>query len=124
MLYINDIVHVVNRCNIRLFADDTYLHIEVGDSEETAKLVNNDLTAISAWSQKWLVNFSPSKTKSHTTRNKHDAQLNPQVSVSGLCLKANINDVHVALKARKKLNLMIPLTSTNILDRCGILCCV
>ena len=29
--YINDIVHVVNHCNLRFFADDTCLYIEVED---------------------------------------------------------------------------------------------
>ena len=47
-LYINDIVHVVNHVNIGLFTDDTCLYIEVEDREETARHVNNDLTAISA----------------------------------------------------------------------------
>ena len=83
LLYINDIVHVVNHCYIRLFADDTCLYIEVGDREETARLVNNDLTAISAWSQQCLVNFLPSKTKSLTISNKNDVHLNPSVYLSG-----------------------------------------
>jgi len=126
LLYINDIVHVVNHCNIRLFADDTCLFIEVDDREQTANLVNDDLDAITAWSNRWLVKFSPSKTKSLTISNKYDAQLNPQVSLMGkhieevdsntylglrlsnnLHWKAHINDI--ALKARRKLNLMIPL---------------
>ena len=126
LIFIDDIVHVVKHCNIRLFADDTCLFIEVDDREETARLVNEDLAAIETWSYSWLVNFSPSKTKSLTISNKHDVNLNPKVSLMGknveevtshtylglrfannLRWKAHIQDVSV--KARRKLNLMTPL---------------
>ncbi len=126
LLFINDIVHVVSHCNIRLFADDTCLFIEVEDRVETANSINDDLAAITDWSNQWLVNFSPSKTKSLTISNKQDAQLNPHVLIDGkfinevdshpylglrfsnnLRWKAHINEI--VTKARKKLNFMIPL---------------
>ena len=126
LLYINDIVHVVNNCNIRLFADDTCLFIEVDNRDESARLVTEDLARIAAWSEKWLVTFSPAKTKSLIISNKNDAYKNPAVNLMGkhveevdshmylgLCFsnnlrwKAHINDI--SLKARRKLNLMIPL---------------
>ena len=47
LLYINDIIHVVSDCNIRLFGNDTCLYIKVEDRGETARLVNNDVTVIS-----------------------------------------------------------------------------
>ena len=64
LLYINDVVNEVRHCQIRLFADDTCLFIEVDNRQETANKINEDLSSISEWSNQWLVNFSPSKTKS------------------------------------------------------------
>ena len=126
LLFINDIVHVVNHCKIRLFADDTCLFIEVDDRIETARLINDDLTSISVWANNWLVSFSSAKTKSMTISNKLDADINPLLTLAGtrieevtshkylgvnisanLRWKEHINDV--ALKARKRLNLMTPL---------------
>ena len=126
LLYIDDIVHTVQNCKIRLFADDTCLFIEVEDRLHTAQLVNDDLDAIAAWSNRWLVQFSPAKTKSLLISNRQDSYLNPQVQLMGnlveeveshtylgvrisanLSWKLHINDV--ATKARKKLSLMQPL---------------
>ena len=123
LLFIDDIVHVVRHCNIRLFADDTCLFIEVEDRTDTAAMVDEDLAAIAAWSERWLVTFSPSKTKSLTISNKKDANLNPQVFLMGKAIdevdshtylglkfssnlrwKQHIDDI--ATKARKKLNIM------------------
>ena len=126
LLYINDIVHVIHHCKIRLFADDTCLYIEVDDREETARFINQDLEALSVWSKKWLVSFSAAKTKSLTISNKPDAGLNPPLSLEGVridqvsshkylgvYLSSNLkwkdHIEEVALKARKRLSLMIPL---------------
>ncbi len=62
-----------------MFADDTCLFIEVDDRQETASKINDDLAAINEWSNQWLVNFSPPKTKSLTISNKKDSDLNPPV---------------------------------------------
>ena len=42
ILFINDITHVVIHCDIRLFADDTGLFMEVDNHLETAELINED----------------------------------------------------------------------------------
>ena len=126
LLFINDIVHVVSYCQIRLFADDTCLFIEVDNRNDTAEKINNDLEAINVWSKQWLVDFSATKTKSLTISNKKYANLNPQLHFKGkfiedvdshmylglrlsnnLRWKAHIHDV--SIKAKKKLNLMNPL---------------
>ncbi len=126
LLFIDDLVQAVTHCSIRLFADDTCLFIEVDNRVDTAALINIDLESIQKWSQDWLVTFAPQKTKTLTISNKTDSNLNPPVRLNGniienvpshtyLGLKfANnlrwnhhINDV--SIKARKRLNLMIPL---------------
>jgi hypothetical protein len=70
LIFINDIAHVVHHCHIRLFADDTCLFIEVNNYEETTRKLNEDLSHIVDWSNKWLVDFSPHKTKQMIITNR------------------------------------------------------
>jgi len=79
LVFINDVTSVVENSKIRLFADDTCLFIEVDDRNEAALKISHDLSNIHDWSTKWLVDFSPSKTKSLIVSNKKDANLNPPV---------------------------------------------
>jgi hypothetical protein len=61
LIYINDIVDNVNG-NIKLFADDTVLFIDV-DKDDTAKeVLQQDLQALLDWSNQWLVKFNSTKT--------------------------------------------------------------
>jgi hypothetical protein len=48
LIFINDITHVIRRCNIRLFADDTCLFIEVDERAEAAGILNENLNRIQA----------------------------------------------------------------------------
>ena len=126
LIYINDLTQVVKYCNIRLFADDTCLFIEVDNREQTARNVNHDLSAIEMWAKNWLVTFSPQKTKSLTISTKRDAHLNPPLhfmdslidEVSdhkylGLILSGNLKfNPHIdsiCLKARQRLSIIQPL---------------
>jgi len=63
LIYINDIVREV-KSNIRLFADDSTLYIEVTDAQVAADILNTDLACVSQWAKQWLVTFSPEKTTS------------------------------------------------------------
>jgi len=70
LVFINDIVHVIRHCQIRLFADDTCLYITVDDREEAADMINDDIVQIQSWADTWLVKFSAPKTKSLLISNK------------------------------------------------------
>jgi hypothetical protein len=70
LIFINDITHVIRRCKIRLFADDTCLFIQVDEPNEAAQALNEDLKNIQDWADKWLVTFSPPKTKDLLISNK------------------------------------------------------
>jgi hypothetical protein len=126
LLYINDLTQCIHHCNIRLFADDTCLFIEVDNREEAALFINKDLADIVQWSRKWLVTFQPVKTKSLIVSNKKDAHLNPPVYINNQVidevpshkhlgiyfasnLKWNLQIHEISIKARKRLNAMIPL---------------
>jgi len=90
LVYINDIVQNVN-CGIKLFADDTILHLELDDPLLTANILNDSLNSINSWANKWLVEFSPSKTKTMCISLKQDSQ------VSDFPLKFNnvpLEEVH------------------------------
>ena len=69
-LLFNDLVEVIQYCQMRLFADDTCVYISIDNRERACNLVNADLEAIHEWSRKWLVDFSVPKTKSLIISNK------------------------------------------------------
>ena len=51
------------KCGIKLFADDTILHVEFDDPLLDADVLNENLSNIASWGNRWLVTFSPDKTK-------------------------------------------------------------
>ena len=69
LVYINDLADEVD-CNIKMFADDTTLYIDVDDPESSANKLNSDLSKIKIWADLWLVDFNPSKTKAMTITNR------------------------------------------------------
>ena len=62
LIYINDIIKDI-KANIKLFADDTSLFIEVDDPNIAAEVLNSDLDKIKLWADQWLVKFSAEKTR-------------------------------------------------------------
>ena len=79
LIFINDIVNDINS-NIRLFADDTSLYIIVDTPQNTASVMNNDLSKINIWATKWLVTFNPAKSDSLliTRRRTATSSTNPK----------------------------------------------
>ena len=122
----NDINSAVKDCNIRLFADDTCLFLDVTDRNRAAQLMHDDLERISKWADQWLITFSPTKTKSLTISHKQDTDQNPRIkfnnveieevkhhSYLGLILSYNLRwNEHIesiSIRARKRLSMMFPL---------------
>ena len=70
LVFINDIVKCINKCNVHMFADDTILFASGKNRTELSEQLNEDLQAISNWSKTWIVSFSPPKTKSMLISNK------------------------------------------------------
>ena len=83
LIFINDITFVIEHCKIRLFADDTCLFITVDNRIDAAEKINKDLENITSWSNKWLVNFSPPKTKSLIISNKKNLHTHPKLNLNG-----------------------------------------
>jgi hypothetical protein len=68
LVYINDLVNVINNCNIRLFADDACLFITVDNRKLAADYLNSYFLLIERWVNQWLVSF---KTESMVIFFKH-----------------------------------------------------
>ena len=63
LIYINDIIEGTSS-DIKLFADDTALFVEVDDPNIAAGALNGNLDKIKLWTEQWLVKFSTDKFKS------------------------------------------------------------
>ena len=61
LVYINDFVNEI-KASVRLFADDTSLHIIVDNPNIAAVTLNNDLEHITKWGKTWQVDFNLQKT--------------------------------------------------------------
>ena len=85
LVYVNDIVNVVN-CGIKLFADDTLIYtIDDGQTNSTISL-NQNLENINAWSKQWLIKFNPQKTTLMTLSTRRVTRLgNNLVTLDGTC---------------------------------------
>jgi hypothetical protein len=80
LIYINDIVADVNS-NIRLFADDTSLFLEVDHANNTASALNADIKKITDWAKTWLVTFNPNKTESLLISRKLNKPIHPPLEI-------------------------------------------
>ena len=59
LLYINDLPDNI-QSNVRLFADDTAVHLAVQGQEDT-DIIQNDLNILQEWEKAWDMEFNPSK---------------------------------------------------------------
>ena len=48
---------------MKLFADDTSLHIQFNHPDSACEVLHDDLINIQQWAAQWLVQFTPPKTK-------------------------------------------------------------
>ena len=97
LIFIDDIIHSVDICSIRLFADDTCLFITVDNREDAANSINEDLVHISDWANTWLVNFSPTKTKEMIISNKTNLDQHPSALFNDHVIDKVISHKHLGL---------------------------
>jgi len=102
LIYINDLPENVIS-NIKLFADDTSLYVEVEDHEQAAVSLNNDLQSIKNWADQWLVNFSPPKTKLMTCSFRSENVL-PDIIFHNVTLTETKSNKHLGLTLSKNLS--------------------
>jgi len=51
LIFINDITHVIQQCQIRIFGDDTSLFIEVDNKERSSILIDADFVVVTNWTK-------------------------------------------------------------------------
>jgi hypothetical protein len=86
LIYIDDIINDIES-NIFLFADDTSLVERITDPVLTFEQINRDLTKLHNWSQQWLVNFNPAKTKYIVFSKKIHSPNYPDLYIGGEILQ-------------------------------------
>ena len=97
LIFINDITHVISRCHIRLFADDTCLFIEIDDPTTNANDLNDDLDKLNEWAKKWKVTFSPPKTKELLISRKRNEVVHPPLKLDGEEIERVSSHKHLGL---------------------------
>ena len=60
LIYINDLPSCINHSTTRLFADNCIIYRHV-QSQEDARLLQEDINAIQEWASLWLMRFNISK---------------------------------------------------------------
>jgi exonuclease III len=87
ILYINDIVKVVKKCDIRLFADDTLIYLVGENAQEVCKSMNEDLQKVNEWmiSNGLIVNVG--KTKAMWINVRQRQRTNDSLMFGGQCLE-------------------------------------
>ena len=103
LIYINDIVECID-CGIKLFADDTILHLEFDNPEMATNKLNKNLDNISKWANDWLVKFSEQKTKAMNISLKPNTQvLNFPLIFNGVPLEEVKEHKHLGITLNNKL---------------------
>jgi hypothetical protein len=97
LIYINDIVHVIRHCQIRLFADDTCLFIEVDNPDDAARDMNEDLESLNEWSKEWLIEFSPPKTKEMVISTKREETNHPRLFLDDVTVTTVKSHKHLGI---------------------------
>ena len=106
LIYINDLPSKL-KSNAKLFADDTSLFTIVKDENESANVLNNDLSLISEWAFNWKMLFNPDPTKpaQEVLFSRKKKTLNhPTLSLNNIQVKRASSQKHVGLILDEKLN--------------------
>ena len=106
LIYINDLPNEL-KSNAKLFADDTSLFTIVKGENESANILNNDLSLISKWAFNWKMLFNPDPSKPAQEvlfSRKKKAQSHPIISLNNIQIEKSSNQKHLGLILAEKLN--------------------
>ena len=103
LIYINDLTFEIQSSEMRLFADDTILYLFVDNPTQSAQALNDDLERMTQWASKWLVKFSPPKTKSMTISKKRKPEVLPPLFMDGTKLDIVETHKHLGVTLSKHL---------------------
>ena len=106
LIYINDLPNRL-KSNAKLFADDTSLFTIVKDTNESANILNNDLSLISRWAYDWKMLFNPDPQKlAHEVifSKKKQSQSHPTISLNNIPVERASYQKHLGIILDEKLN--------------------
>ena len=106
LIYINDLPNKL-KSNAKLFADGTFLFIIVKDENESANVLNNDLSLISEWAFNWKMLFNPDPTKPAQEvlfSRKKKTLYHPTLSLNNIQVERASSQKHLGLILDEKLN--------------------
>ena len=106
LIYINDLPNKL-KSNAKLFADDTSLFTIVKDENESANVLNNDLSLISEWAFNWKMLFNPDPTKPAQEvlfSRKKKTLYHPTLSLNNIQVERASSQKHLGLVLYEKLN--------------------
>ena len=122
LIYINDLPNEL-KSNAKLFADDTPLFTIVKDKQESADVVNNDLSLISKWAFNWKMLFNPDTNKPAQEvlfSRKKKTQNYPNISLNNIQVERVSHQKHLGITLNEKLNFKEHIGSTILKVNRGI----
>ena len=122
LVYINDLPNGL-KSNANLFADDTSLFTIVKVKQESADVLNNDLSLISKWAFSWEMVINPDANKpAHEVlfSEKIIAQNYPNISLNNIQVERVSHRKHLRLILDEKLNFKEHIDSTILKVNKGI----
>ena len=102
LIYINDMVDLV-RSNIKMFADDTCLYLNIDNPTVAADTINLDLADINKWSEDWLITFNAVKTDSMLITRKTTPTNHPPILFQDHTLQDVSHHKHLGITLRSDL---------------------
>ena len=106
LIYINDLPNEL-KSNAKLVGDETSLFTIVKDENESANVLNNDLSLISKWVFNWKMLFNPDPTKPAQEvffSRKKKTQNHPTLSLNNIQVERASSQKHLGLILDEKLN--------------------
>ena len=122
LVYINDLPNKL-KSNTELFADDTSLFTIVKDKQESADVLNNDLSLISKWAFNWKMLFNPDTNKPPQEvlfSRKKKTQNHPNISLNNIQFDRVSHQKHLDIKLDEKRNFKEHIDSTILKVNSGI----
>ena len=114
LVYVSDLPNRL-KSNAKLFADDTSLFAIVKDKQESADVLNKDLSLISKWVFNWKMFFNPDTNKTAQEvlfSRRKKTQNHPNISLNNIQVERVSHQKHLGIILDEKLNFKEHIDST------------
>ena len=104
LIFINDLTKQIDKCNIRLFADDTCLFSSSTNRNQIAANINHDLNKVQQWATFWQVEFGAHKSKVLNISNRLNQDNLPQILLNDTQIENVQSHKHLGIILDTKLS--------------------